>query len=117
MQKVAFFDIDGTVFRSSLLIELVEQLVREEVFPSDACEGYQTEYRAWLAREGSYDAYIKAVIGVFMTNIKGVHYGSLADVGRRVMALQSRHTYRYTRNLLQQLKDYLVVDHYHMYQI
>ena len=27
MRKVAFFDVDGTIFRSSLLIELVEQLI------------------------------------------------------------------------------------------
>jgi ribonucleotide monophosphatase NagD (HAD superfamily) len=34
MKPVAFFDIDGTVFRSSLLIELVEQLIKEESISS-----------------------------------------------------------------------------------
>ena len=39
-QPVAFFDIDGTLFRSSLLIELVEEMVQEGVFPADVRKGY-----------------------------------------------------------------------------
>ena len=43
MQPVAFFDIDGTLFRSSLLIELVEKCVALEIFPVDATLGYEKE--------------------------------------------------------------------------
>ena len=99
MQKpVAFFDVDGTLFRSSLLIELVEELVREGVFPHDAHTGYAGAHAAWLAREGTYDNYIQAVIDTFLTHIKGVHYGALADVGRRVVALKSKRVYTFTRD-------------------
>jgi len=101
---VACFDVDGTIFRSSLLIELVEQFVKEGVFPEDARDDYITEYQAWQAREGTYEAYINAVIAAFMVHIKGVHYGELADIGRRVVAVQSKHVYRYTRDLLGELK-------------
>ena len=67
MQKpVAFFDVDGTIFRSSLLIELVEELVREGVFPVDAQAGYTGAFAAWQAREGTYDSYIAAVIDTFL---------------------------------------------------
>jgi len=34
MKKVAIFDIDGTIFRSSLLIELTDALIQEDIFPS-----------------------------------------------------------------------------------
>ncbi len=104
MQKVAFFDIDGTVFRSSLLIELVEQLIHEDIFPKEAGEVFERSHRKWLNREGSYDEYIGDVITAFLTNIKGVHYGDFADVGRRVVAAQSKKVYRYTRDLLDELK-------------
>lgn len=104
MQKVAFFDIDGTVFRSSLLIELVEQLIEEEVFPASASEVFEDTHRKWLNREGSYEDYINDVIATFLTHIKGVHYGDFADVGRRVVAAQSKKVYRYTRDLLDELK-------------
>jgi HAD superfamily hydrolase (TIGR01490 family) len=103
-RKVAFFDIDGTVFRSSLLIELVEKLVQEGVFPHEAKEAYADEFRQWRDREGSYENYISAVVASYMKHIKGVHYGELADIGRMVVAEQSKHVYRYTRDLITELK-------------
>lgn len=104
MKPVAFFDIDGTVFRSSLLIELVEQLIVEGVFPEEAADGYRDELKLWQSREGGYDDYIYAVVDTFMKYIKGVHYGVFADIGRRVVAVQSKFVYRYTRDLIQTLK-------------
>jgi len=104
MKPVAFFDIDGTVFRSSLLIELVESLISEGIFPLSARERYVDEYQVWKDREGNYDDYIDAVVATFLENIKGVHYGDFADIGRQVVAVQSKHVYRYTRGLIQDLK-------------
>ncbi|MFN3188555.1 MAG: HAD family hydrolase [Candidatus Paceibacteria bacterium] len=103
-KPVAFFDIDGTVFRSSLLIELVETLIEEEIFPVKARAEYQVEYDAWRNREGVYEEYIGALITTFLSHIKGVHYGVFADVGKRVVAQHSKRVYRYTRDLLQELK-------------
>jgi HAD superfamily hydrolase (TIGR01490 family) len=104
MKKVAFLDVDGTIFRSSLLIELVQQLIVEGIFPNTASEVYEVSHRRWLNREGSYDDYINDVIVTFLDNIKGVHYGDFADVGRRVVAAQSKKVYRYTRDLIDELK-------------
>jgi len=111
MKKVAFFDIDGTVFRSSLLIELVEKLVEEGIFPKAAKEVYVEEGRLWRGREGEYGTYIKAVVDSYMRHIKGVHYGELADIARIVVAEQSTHVYRYTRDLIASLKreNYFIV--------
>lgn len=103
-QKVAFFDIDGTVFRSSLLIELVEKMVEVGVFPESARAEYINEFQSWLNREGSYEAYINAVVATFMHHIKGVHYGEMADYGREVVRAHNKRVYRYTRDLMRQLK-------------
>ena len=103
--KVAFFDIDGTLFRSSLLIELVEKMIAERVFPPEAVIGYESEFKAWRNRKGSYEAYIQAVIEVFIQYIKGVHYGVLADIGKQVVNERSQHVYRYSRDLIKKLKD------------
>jgi len=105
MQPVAFFDIDGTVFRSSLLIELVDALVQEGVFPSEVQDEYRTAHTEWRNREGTYEEYIEAVIKAFLHHIKGVHYGTFADIGKRVVAIHSKHVYRYTRDLIKSLKD------------
>lgn len=111
MKKVAFFDIDGTVFRSSLLIELVEKLIDEGIFPRDTREVYADQYRSWQDREAPYGEYISAVVTAFVKNIKGVHYGEFADIGRLVVAQQSKRVYRYTRDLIVKLKrdDYFIV--------
>ncbi len=105
MKPVAFFDIDGTVFRSSLLIELVKKLVEEKIFPQEASDQYEAEYLNWRSREGSYEKYIDAVIASFLKHIKGVYYGDFADIGRDIVAVQSKYVYRYTRDLIKRLKD------------
>ncbi len=110
-RPVAFFDIDGTVFRSSLLIELVEALLRDGVFPASAATGYARELVAWQNREGTYEMYIAAVVTTFLKHIKGVHYGVFADIGQRIVEMQSKRVYRYTRDLIAELKkkNYYVV--------
>lgn len=104
MQPVAFFDIDGTLFRSSLLIELVDTLVAEGVFPASVVMDYQVAKTAWEKREGTYEAYIGAIITTFLAHLKGVHYGILADVGRTMVRRQSKFVYRYTRDKITELK-------------
>jgi len=103
-QKFAVFDVDGTIFRSSLLIQLVERMVEREVFPKSVRESYEAQYRKWQAREGGYSEYIDAMVVAFKQHIKGVHYGDFADIAREVVAEQSKHTYRYTRDLIRELK-------------
>jgi HAD superfamily hydrolase (TIGR01490 family) len=105
MRKVAFFDIDGTVFRSSLLVEVVEMCIQEGIFPTSASEAYMNEYTAWINRDGTYDAYINAIVITFLKHIKGIHYGVFADIGKRVVEQHRRRTYRYTRDLIQDLKE------------
>jgi HAD superfamily phosphoserine phosphatase-like hydrolase len=79
--------------------------VKEEVFPKEATDTYLDEYQSWRSREGKYDDYIEAVVESFLLHIKGVHYGEFADIGRRVVATQSKYVYRYTRDLIKTLKE------------
>lgn len=114
-QKVAVFDVDGTIFRSSLLIQLVNKLIESGAFPKEARRVYEREYEKWLNREGGYQEYIGAVVAAFNKYLKGVHYGALADAAESVVEEQWKRVYRYTRDLLQDLKkkDYylLAVSH------
>lgn len=103
-KKVAFFDIDGTIFRSSLLIKLVEALIQEEVFSPEVRDLYYQSYTAWRNREDTYEVYIADVINAFLSHIKGVPYGQFADIGKRVVRRHSKRVYRYTRDLVQELK-------------
>ncbi len=103
-KRVAIFDVDGTIFRSSLLIEVVEALIESEAFPETARKEFERERLQWLDREGDYEAYIDAVVEAFKKHLKGVSFTDLADAGVRVAKLHGKHTYRYTRDLLKDLK-------------
>ncbi|MDP2593058.1 MAG: HAD-IB family phosphatase [bacterium] len=104
MKPVAVFDIDGTVFRSSLLIELVEVLIEEKVFPTETLEIFEREKICWLDRKGDYEKYIMAVVRAFEKEIKGVAYGDFARAAKIVVAREGGRVYRYTRDLVKNLK-------------
>jgi HAD superfamily hydrolase (TIGR01490 family) len=103
-KKFAAFDVDGTIFRSSLLIELVEELIKAGHFPLEARQIYQSPLSHWLDREDSYEKYIGAVVEAFTKNIKGVYYGDFADVVKKLIAEKKNRTYVYTRELVRNLK-------------
>ena len=102
-KKLAVFDIDGTIFRSSLLFELVESLVDNKIFPA-ATRAYYLESRdKWLDRQGSYDDFIWGVVLAYRAMIKGVRRSEIWKVAEGVIELQKRRTYRYTRDLVKKL--------------
>lgn len=104
MKKVAVFDIDGTIFRGSLLIELVEVLIDRKIFPADAKRLYQQEKIKWLDRKGDYESYVNAVISAFTKHLKGVTYGEFKDVADVVVDRYKDRVYRYTRDLVSDLR-------------
>ncbi len=103
-RRVAVFDVDGTIFRSSLFIQLTEALIREGIFPPTLRGSYERQHKKWLEREGDYDSYIGAMVEAFSREIKGVGYGEFADIAEEVVDLQWKQTYRFTRDLIKDLK-------------
>ncbi len=103
-QKVAIFDIDGTLFRSSLLVELVETLIDQGAFPKSARLAYEREYKQWLSRKGPYQEYLDALVAVFMKNIKGLPYSAFLEASKIVVARNKHQLYKYTADLVRQCK-------------
>ncbi len=103
-QSVAVFDIDGTIFRSSLLIELVEELIERDIFPSGTREVYANEHLQWLDRRGDYSAYVHRAVDAFVGQLKGVSYSEVADVAGEIIEEMKNRVYLYTRDLMQDLK-------------
>ena len=103
-QKLAVFDIDGTIFRSSLLIELVERMVEEGLLSERVRSVYSEEYQKWLERRGSYDDYIGKVVLAYVKNIKGVRLCDAMKIAERMMLFHKNRVYTYTRDLVMKLK-------------
>ena len=104
MKKVAIFDIDGTIFRSSLLIELTEKLIAAGTFSLKVKKIYINAYKNWLDRNGSYEKYIGAVIKAFEQNIKSKSHKEVTRIAKTIITDQQNHTYRYTKKLVKDLK-------------
>jgi len=103
-KKVAIFDIDGTIFRSSLLIELVEAMIAEGLFSRNLRKIYARQYKNWLDRKDIYDKYINGVVLAYNENIKGVRRSDFLKVARKVIAFHKNRVYRFTRDLVRDLK-------------
>src|SRR3989344_5645258 len=105
--EVAVFDIDGTIFRSSLLIELVEALIQEGIFPKEARKTYSDAYNRWIAREGSvktgfsYYEYVSKVVAAYRKYLKGVRRADVWAGAEKVLGFRLARGYCFTRDSFQ----------------
>ncbi len=102
--KVAIFDIDGTIFRNSLLVELHWKMVKEGIIPRSATKELDRRYWNWITRKGTYDDYLQEVIDSFNEFVKGVPTKTIQRLAREVVKVQSNIVYRYTRALVGRLR-------------
>lgn len=102
--KLAIFDIDGTIFRSSLFIELFNELVKRGVFPLTARTQIEREYTLWLNRQGHYNGYLGKMVRVFYRYLRGCTRMQVEPAVQAVIRNQKDRVYCYTRDLIQQLK-------------
>lgn len=102
--KLAIFDIDGTLFRSSLLIELVHKLIDADVFPQEARSEMDTHYTKWSNRQGTYEAYIMSVVGVYSTHIIGKKEEQVLQIADAVLEEHKDKLYCFTRDLIPYLR-------------
>jgi len=103
--KIAVFDIDGTIFRSSLLIEYINGLVDAGIFPKKTLREIEKDHKAWLDRKDSYDKYIMSVVRVHQKYIKGAKVEDVKQVVKKVVNEHKDRNYRYTKKLIKDLKN------------
>lgn len=103
-KRIAIFDIDGTIFRSSLLIEITEALIEKNIFPQKTRDIYMQPYKNWSNRKDTYEKYIYSVVAAFEKNIKGVDSRAFSKVAKEVIKDKKDRVYRYTRDLVYDLK-------------
>lgn len=104
MKPLAIFDIDGTIFRSSLVIELTRALVRYGVFPPIAEKEIEHHYLKWVNRKGSYEDYINRVVKTFDRRIEGCSVEDVRRVSEAVIKEQKDKVYRFTRDLIKEIR-------------
>ena len=64
-QKIAVFDIDGTIFRKNLHFELINELAWLKIFSPEVRRKLTEVYTNWLQHEGTYEDYRKALVEMY----------------------------------------------------
>jgi len=102
----AFFDIDGTLHRNSLLIEHFKKLVRYEVIdPRLWHSGVKYTYKEWRKRERHYEDYMLELIDIYVEALRGHRKEDLEFISQQVIKLNGDIVYRSTRDRIKWHKE------------
>lgn len=97
----AFFDIDGTIYRNSLLIEHFKKLIKYELLNIQMYEDrVKNSFKQWDERTGDYDKYLMGIADTYVEAIKGISLKYNDFVSDQVMDLKGNRVYTYTRNMI-----------------
>ena len=104
--KAAFFDIDGTIYRDSLLKEHFKKLIKYELFNIQEYENRVKEsFKKWDDRMGDYDMYLLGMAETYVDAIKGLSLKYNDFVADQVMELKGSRVYTYTRDKIKWHKE------------
>lgn len=103
--RLAFIDLDGTLYRWSFYVDLIEQLMRfQQALPAHFFES-QTHRRTWQEQSLNDDAYLSRYIHEWEARaIIGLAESELVMAAHEVLRKRKTRVYIFTRELLLILK-------------
>jgi HAD superfamily hydrolase (TIGR01490 family) len=102
--KIAIFDIDGTIFRKNLAFELINELSWLNIFPRKVRDQIVDLYTNWLEHKGTYEAYRLALVEVYEKYLKGCKKEDVERASRIVVNFHKDRTYIFAEQLIADLK-------------
>ena len=102
----AFFDIDGTIFRNSLMIEHFQKLITFEVIdPEVWYTKVKKVYLEWERRYGDFEEYLEILARVYLEELKGIDKSYIEYIASHVIRQNGDMVYKYSRNQIQWHKE------------
>ncbi len=100
MQKTAaFFDIDGTLYRDSLMVEHFKKLIKYDIIDPSLWHSHARKtYLDWDKRQGNYDDYLLEIAEIYINSLTGLKKHSIDFTSDQVINLKAERVYRYTRS-------------------
>lgn len=94
----AFFDIDGTLYRDSLMVEHFKKLIRYEVVdPAVWHSNTKNTFHNWDKRQGNYDDYLLELCEIYVESMKGLNKDHVEFISEQVIKLKGERVYKFTR--------------------
>lgn len=98
----AFFDIDGTLYRNSLMIQHFKKLIKYEVIdPYIWHSRVKHTYEEWEKRFGDYEVYLEELADVYLKELKGVNKANIDFIAKQVISLNGDKVYKYSRSRIE----------------
>ncbi|MPW27276.1 HAD-IB family hydrolase [Alkalibaculum sp. M08DMB] len=112
MNVAAFFDVDGTLYRDSLMVEHFKKLIKYEVLDAAIWHGEaKKKFENWTKRHGDYEDYLLEIAESYLKNLKGVDRDYINFITDQVIKLKGEKVYRYTRDRIKwhQKENHIVI--------
>lgn len=94
----AFFDIDGTLYRNSLMIQHFKKMIKYEVIdPLIWHSSVKHTYDEWEKRFGDFEVYLEELAEVYIKELKGVNKSYIDFIAKQVINLNGDKVYKYSR--------------------
>ncbi|MDD5396844.1 MAG: HAD-IB family phosphatase [Candidatus Moranbacteria bacterium] len=112
-QKIAIFDIDGTIFRKNLQFELINELSWIGIFPRKVRDQIVTLYTNWLEHKGTYEQYRVGLVELYEKYIRGCKLSDVEKASKMVISFHQDRTYIFAESLIKKLRS----ENYHLIAI
>lgn len=103
--KIAVFDIDGTIFRKNLAFELIDELAWLNIFDKKVRNILTEHYTNWLDHQGVYEDYRKAIVKLYAENIKGCKKSDILKASKIVVPFYKDRTYIFANELIKKFRE------------
>jgi HAD superfamily hydrolase (TIGR01490 family) len=105
-RKFAVFDIDGTFYRDSLFLDVVNQLESQGLLNTEKVAEHKVREAKWRARrhKQTYNEYLEATVETMMDSMSHLTPKDVESAAEAVASRRMEHVYSFTRDLAKQLK-------------
>lgn len=98
----AFFDIDGTLYRNSLMIQHFKKLIKYEVIDPAVWHNHvKHSYFEWEKRYGGFEDYLEELAEYYLKELKGINKDHIDFIASQVIRINGDKVYKYTRTKIQ----------------
>jgi len=109
-QKIAIFDIDGTIFRKNLQFELINELSWMDIFPRKVRNQIVTLYTNWLEHKGTYEQYRLGLVDLYEKYLPGCKLVDIERASKTVTSFHKDRTYVFAEKMIEKLRK----ENYHL---
>jgi HAD superfamily hydrolase (TIGR01490 family) len=95
----AFFDVDGTLYRDSLMSEMFKKLIKYDIISDDYWyQEVRPKFYKYDNRSGAYDDYIIEIGEIYRESISKINSHIIRFIAKQIIDEKGGRLYRYTRD-------------------